>query len=79
MPTTFHLGGCESDCEDCKKICGCAVCFDKRQEEICIICKTDSNLITEETRTSERLAGWIGVDFWTVICSDCWELEKTKE
>lgn len=78
MPTTFHLGGCEVECQDCKKICACPSCFEKNQDFLCLVCKTDSNLLTEETRKAEHLAGWEGISFYPQICSDCWELQKLE-
>jgi hypothetical protein len=50
--------------------------YQLEKDKICLACRSSHNLLTEETRKSERAQGWDGVDFYPQICSDCWELEK---
>jgi hypothetical protein len=41
----------------------------------CDLCQTSENLLLESIKASLR-PDWAGVDFYTAICADCWNIEK---
>lgn len=42
----------------------------------CFFCKTTDNLMTEKQRDEQRIAGWVGVDFYPAACLPCFNTEK---
>ena len=43
----------------------------------CDICGANSNLLSGQAKDRLR-RDWQGVDFYSVICVPCWEVEKAR-
>jgi hypothetical protein len=44
--------------------------------QMCDICKTQTGLLNPFEKTKARLSGWVGIDFYNEICSQCFTKEK---
>lgn len=46
-----------------------------QKDKVCDVCQTKENLLTESEKTNLR-SDWAGVDFYSAICGNCWEIQK---
>jgi hypothetical protein len=44
----------------------------------CDICNTETGLLNPFEKTKARLAGWVGIDFYNDVCSNCFETLKEE-
>ena len=43
----------------------------------CVLCGS-GEVLSDSVKDSERLAGWLGIDFYGDICLACWDVEKAR-